>query len=273
MLTFNQMYHPLTSRPFLASRTYMEHLPCEPLRPYIACFWTAAESAAGPSQVLVIPDTCMDIIVRVNHTRQKIDGYLCGMQDQPFLTAAKGKQEEVTSFAIRFFFWSAHLFLNCNFIEISNLLVPLKDLEPEWAALFEQFFYLRTLTEQIGLIEAFLLKRLNEITINADLYNSIQYLLQHCGCSPVRDICEYSAVSQRQMERLYRQYVGLPLKRVSSLIRYQNVWQEMISAPAFNIQDAVARYGYTDQAHLLKEFKRFHGITPTEARRVAEICR
>jgi len=273
MLTFNQIYHPLTSRPFLANRMYMEYPPCKLLRPYIACFWTADGQAPGHPEVLVIPDTCMDIIVRVNHTRQKIDGYLCGMQDRPFVAAAKEQQEKVTSFAIRFFFWSAHLFLNCNFNEIRNLKVPLKDLGAAWTALFEPFFYQTSLTERICLTEAFLMKRLNQVEINADLYNSIQHLLQNCGRSPVNDICAYSSVSQRQMERLYRQYVGLPPKRVSSLIRYQNVWHEMISSPVFNIQDAVARYGYTDQAHLLKDFKRFHGITPTEARRVADICR
>lgn len=275
MLTFNHLYHPLTARPFLAGRAYMEYPPCEPLRPYIACYWTTDEPDTGPAGagVPVIPDTCMDIIVRVNHTARKIGGYLCGIQDHPFIAAAKGPSETVTGFAIRFYFWSAHLFLKYNFNEIRNSTIPLTVLGPEWDPLFESFFYLTTPAERISMTESFLLKRLNQVSINANLFNSIQHMLKNCGRLPVSEICAYSSVSQRQMERLYREHVGLSLKRMSSLIRYQNVWYEMACAPAFDVQDAVARFGYTDQAHLLKDFKRFHGITPTEARKVADSCR
>ena len=35
------------------------------------------------------------------------------------------------------------------------------------------------------------------------------------------------------------------------------------------VLDAVERFGYTDQSHLLREFKRFHGIPLTQARRIA----
>ena len=85
----------------------------------------------------------------------------------------------------------------------------------------------------------------------------------------MKEICEYSCVSQRQMERLFLKEVGLPIKRIAGMVRYQNVWREMVSSKEFNIQDAVYRYGYTDQAHLLKEFRRFHGMAPEEARRIA----
>ena len=98
MLTFNNIYRPLTARPFLADDTYREYSPCVSLAPYVACYWTEGDyipmdrrqngshNYEGNSrEVLVIPDTCMDIIVNVNHTSQKISGYLCGIQDKPFL--------------------------------------------------------------------------------------------------------------------------------------------------------------------------------------------
>lgn len=273
MLTFNQIYHPLTSRPFPAGPNYMEYQPSKRLRPYIACFWTSGNQAKRQTEVLVTPDTCMDIIVRVNHTRQTIHGYLCGMQDQPVMALEGGQQDRISSFAIRFYFWSAHLFLNCNFKEICNRFLPFQELDADWTILFETFFYRTAMAERISLTESFLLRRLDQATMNADLFNSIQYLLTHCGRSPVGDICAYSGISQRRMERLYHLHVGLPPKRMSSLIRYQNVWHEMVSSPDFDMQDAVMRYGYTDQAHLLKDFKRFHGVNPTKARRIAGICR
>ena len=89
----------------------------------------------------------------------------------------------------------------------------------------------------------------------------------------MKDICEYSCVSQRQMERIFLKEAGLPIKRIAGMVRYQNVWREMAFREAFDIQDAVYRYGYTDQAHLLKEFRRYHGMAPEEARRIARLNR
>ncbi|MGL5437440.1 MAG: DUF6597 domain-containing transcriptional factor [Lachnospiraceae bacterium] len=271
MLTFNQIYHPVISRPFLADQSYMEYRPCLQLQPYVACFWTSDEhygKHAG-EKILVVPDTCMDIIVRINHTRQEINGFLSAMQDQPFMTAGHVSGDLVSGFSIRFHFWAAHLFMDLNYRELYNQSLPLEALRPEWVGLFGQFFDHTSLTERISMTETFLLNRLNQVKMNHNLFNSIQYMLAHPGRATVTDICAYSCVSQRQMERLYQQHIGLPLKRISSLVRYQNVWHDMVSSRNFDIQDAVQRYGYTDQAHLLKDFKRFHGVTPTKAWMIA----
>jgi len=224
---------------------------------------------AGSETVFVVPDTCMDIIVRVNHTRQEIRGYLCGIQDHMFETQEKMSSEEVSTFAVRFHFWGAHLFVDLNYGEIRNQSLPLNELGREWNRLFERFLEVTSIPERMRLMEIFLLKRLNVIRVNHNLFNSIHHMLLHPGISTVKDICDSSCVSQRQMERLYQQNIGLSLKRVSNLVRYQNVWQEMLSTYHYDIHDMIHRYGYTDQAHLLKEFKRFHGVTPTKAREIA----
>lgn len=56
------------------------------------------------------------------------------------------------------------------------------------------------------------------------------------------------------------------MKRTASLVRYQNVWREIVGQKEFRIQDAVYRYGYSDQSHLLNEFRRFHGVWPDQAK-------
>lgn len=273
MSAFHKFYQPLTARPFLSDQTYREYQPCLQLRPYIACYWRMDEGMntheQKDSEVLVIPDTCMDIIILINHTRQTISGYFCGMQDEPALAATKESTDIITSFAIRFYFWSAHLFLNLDFKSVCNQKIGLEHLGKEWSQLFEPFFYINTMKERIAMVETHLLRKLNSLHKNPNLFNSIHQVLTAPGRVSVKDICLYSGVSQRQIERLFLQEVGLPLKRISNLIRYQNVWRDMVWSPQFDIQDAVYRYGYTDQAHLLKEFKRFHGISPKEANNIA----
>lgn len=76
-------------------------------------------------------------------------------------------------------------------------------------------------------------------------------------------------VSTRQIERIFRGNMGISPKKFSSLVRYQYLWQDILFWSRCNVQDAVYRYGYADQAHLLNDFKRFHGMTPREARQYA----
>lgn len=71
-------------------------------------------------------------------------------------------------------------------------------------------------------------------------------------------------ISTRQLERLFQSRIGLPPKALACLIRYQLLWRDALQ-PGFDVQDAVFRYGYTDQAHLLRDFKRFHTMTIPQA--------
>ena len=137
---FESLYHPLTSRPFLRDESYTEYAPCPALRPYIACFWSMEGSGRGGA-VRVIPDTCIDIIIEVNHSRQTIKTRLCGLQDFSVLKPLRMTGDEVTSFAVRFHFWAARLFLDLNLRDLYNQVWDLELVQPGLTADFAIFFY------------------------------------------------------------------------------------------------------------------------------------
>lgn len=270
ILAFDTPYRPLTSRPFLHDSTYAEYLPTEALRPYVSCIWTSdGRTKREPETVRVIPDTCMDIIIEINHTRQRISSRLCGLQDCTFMVEQGRGGDLVTSIAARFYFWSARLFLDVDLGETGNRVLDLEAVLPGCNREFEPLFYHRSAEESVSWLEEYLLGKLNPDRHNPNLYNSIDYILRNRGNATVRDICAGGCVSQRQMERLFRQNIGLPIKRISSLVRYQSVWCDVVARERFEIMDAVLRYGYADQAHLLNDFRRFHGIWPEQARQAA----
>lgn len=276
MMTFNRYYRPLTSRPFLSDTTYQEYPPCEALRPYIACFWASESPGTGGEgqraagqPVLVIPDTCADIIIEINYTRQKISGRLCGIQDYPVFAGQKAGEEEIATFAVRFYFWAVCLFFQMEMREMVNQTLDLNLISPGGICEFTPLFELSGTPERIIWMENYLLGKLNEHAFNPNLYNSIDHIMKTCGRASVKEICEYSCVSQRQMERLFQREIGISIKRTASLVRYQNVWKDVVCQERFEVQEAVYRYGYSDQSHLLNEFKRFHGVTPEQAKRIA----
>ena len=213
-MDFSTIYRPLTSRPFLSDDSYREMVPCRALRPYIACYWISkgfgADAGKKGGEILVIPDTCMDLIIKVDHGSQTVTGYLSALFDRPFTVKEKEADGAVTTFAIRFYFWAAHLFLDLDFKEAHNHTLDLRDLGADWVELFWQAFDRGDLERQTERIEAFLLKRLFWVEQNSNLFNSIHRIVHTAGNSSVKEICDYCCVSQRQMERIFSKEIGLP---------------------------------------------------------------
>lgn len=228
-------------------------------------------------EVLVIPDTCVDIIIEINHTARTIKSRLCGLADSPVRIEQKPVYDKVTTFAVRFYFWAVRLFLDMDMRELHNRTFDFASVDRKAFWEYEALFYSKDTSERVAWMEDYFLKKLLTTTTknhyNPNVYNSLERILKGAGNISVKDICEYSCVSQRQMERLFLHDIGISIKRTASLVRYQNVWRDVVRQETFDVQDAVYRYGFSDQSHLLNEFKRFHGVTPEQARQIAFINR
>lgn len=76
-------------------------------------------------------------------------------------------------------------------------------------------------------------------------------------------------MSTRQLERLFHEYIGITPKKISNIIRYQFLWRDILYEPHFDILNAVYKYGFTDQSHLMREFKKYHSMDINSARVIA----
>ena len=260
-------YRPITSTPFPRSGNYCEMPPCAALKPYIRCFWEK-EPPQIPSETagrLVIPDTCMDIIVWVDHSSYRVSTVFCAMDEQPYWTQ---EEDARSAFGIRFFGWSAMLFGTESFRHTKNRVFCLDEFFPgitvELTGIVCRF---HTLQERALAAEKILLCRLNDNRLNCDLMNVISDMIAYRGRRRVSEIARQNALSERKMERIFAENVGVSPKTLSNLIRYQFVWQEIACGSA-DMADLVEKYGYTDQAHLLHDFRFRHGMTPAKALKI-----
>lgn len=78
--------------------------------------------------------------------------------------------------------------------------------------------------QRINLIEAFLIKQLDESLIFD--YNRINYSLRFIdrnkGLVSVEKLAELSCLSTRQFNRKFTEYVGLNPKQFTRIVRFQN---------------------------------------------------
>ena len=128
---------------------------------------------------------------------------------------------------------------------------------------------LRTLQDKILFVEQLFIKRLSGIRNNAIVDNSIQNILNNKGSLDISNIAKQSFVSTRQLERLFHEYIGITPKKISNIIRYQFLWRDILYEPHFDILNAVYKYGFTDQSHLMREFKKYHSMDINSARVIA----
>ena len=88
-------------------------------------------------------------------------------------------------------------------------------------------------------------------------YNALAAVIQNRGKVEVEQLD--TGISPRQLRRLFDYHVGAGAKTFSRVVRFQNVLATMSGT---NDTHAWLDFGYHDQAHFIKEFREFYGITP-----------
>lgn len=273
MRKFYTVYRPVTATPFSESVSYAEYDPCRALKPYIRCFWGSKrpykqKSKEGFDKTTVIPDTCMDIIFVVDYTNNLITARFCGIGDRSFVSGAEtGGERIISTFAIRFYPWSAYIFAEDSMKGTKNRFFdPGQHFSKLERELTPFLFDAADIKERIAMAERILGKYIFKERDNLCIKNAVAEMLSKKGNVGAAELTENAAVGSRQMQRLFQEYIGISPKGLAMLIRYQYIWNDILRNPDFCVQDAVYQYGYTDQSHLLREFKRFHASTIPRAR-------
>lgn len=289
-------YTPLTATPYKQNEIYRELPPRNPaLAKYIRCFWGSGKPYCKKeehnAESIIIPDTCVDIIYNIDYTDNTISGGFCGINDASFCNSDDRKCGHlISTFAIRFYAWGVYPFSEDSLQGTANGYYDVRS-EFKWLdrLLRQQLFEKHSLTQRAAAAEEIFIKRLSAVGIhstavsgsandsadpvkvrqNDTIEQAVSQILYHKGNVSAVQLAQDCFVSSRQLERLFREYIGITPKKLCNLVRYQCLWGEVLSNPGFRVADAVYRYGYTDQSHLMREFKRYHTMNMNQAKKCA----
>lgn len=269
----NQPYYmPLTAAPFRKENEYQETVPDHPeLAKYIRCFWGSKtpyrKETPSPCSGLVIPDTCTDIIYTVDYTANTITGNFCGINDTSFLHCDQTPDGHlVSTFAIRFYAWKTYAFAEDSMERTMNGFFDIPSrfswLDHAMRHLLWKYHFMQ---QRRKAVEQLFLNRLPQTKEQSVIENAVIRILMQKGVQQTGQLAKDCFISARQLERLFQKYIGITPKKLCSLIRYQFLWSDILQSKEFYTLDAVTKYGYTDQSHLLHEFKRYHTMNITSA--------
>lgn len=261
MTDLSRLYMPITSDPFERNDNYTELLPSPALRPYIRCFWGTQKPVGHSYSRLVIPDTCMDIIIRF--TESTAVTAFCPIDESSGYSSECSFDDSCSIFAVRFFPWSAAMFA-----EISDITAAEKPEEifPKLTRMLtETVLREKDIYARVKAAERLLMALICPEKADNDVMNALYLSIISNGNVRVTDIAGYTAVSLRSLQRKFAVSAGKSPKVLTDLIRYQLLWQETALGNGISVSDAVEKFGYFDQAHMLNDFRKRHLMTPSEA--------
>ena len=133
--------------------------------------------------------------------------------------------------------------------------------DPRLFAIRQEIFDNFSPDAAIAIIERHFNSRLNatkkDLRVMEDI---VQYINDRKGDVDVDALTRHSNMSAKTLERHFAEKIGLNPKFFSRIVRFSHA-MKMVEGQK-NIFEIIDSCGYSDQAHLIREFKHFTGRTP-----------
>jgi AraC-like DNA-binding protein len=259
----------------------MPHHELEPptaLRDTIKCFWYDSQDFGElPTSLEVLPDGYAEIIfyfgsacsiATPNGLQPLPSPFMVGLLNQPVLFYAQNRLQII---GIRCFPWTVFelLGLPAGQDSVRVFAHPIAQLQAPLAAAIQAGDITGALTQ---VQEYFGQTQLR--TAGDSLLGKAGGVMRAAnGTLPVSQVATAAHATVRTLERKFKQAAGHTVKDVSSLMRFEQVRNHLFGNPAANLAGLAQELGYTDQAHLSREFKRYSGTTPAAFARKARQAR
>ena len=90
---------------------------------------------------------------------------------------------------------------------------------------------------------------------------ALRWWRMHPG-APLQALCSALTMSERTLRRDMLATVGLPLRSLAGILRFQRAMALVLAGRAPSLTGLAHDAGYADQAHMTRQFRRLGGFTP-----------
>ena len=254
---------------------YQTFQPQSDLESFIKCYWTLEVLAEESSKrQRIVPDGCIELIFILGDDIRRITSgdkfiiqpraFILGQITEPFYVEPTGY---VNSFAVRFYPHGFANFVSIPIKKLANKETPIGLLFGEKPSKELKLKILRAkdTDKRIKIIEDFMLDILKKkATIDNIVKSTIDALFSTRGSTPINSILKDELYKRRQLERKFFKQVGMSPKQLGKVIRLQTALNMLLNHRSENLTKIAYESDYYDQAHFIKDFKKFTGTTPKE---------
>ena len=116
--------------------------------------------------------------------------------------------------------------------------------------------------DAINFLEKWLINRVKK-TGDTDRIEAVVRAVLESPSIGLNSLAEIACVCKKQLERIFRYYVGMNPKEYCCIARFQMAMR-MMQLGSHNYADIAYSAGYSDQSHFIRDFRKYSGYSPRE---------
>jgi AraC-like DNA-binding protein len=253
----------LTGAPAEGAFRHSRRDPPEALAPWIEHFWSVQWDLRGcePFLAETIPHPNVHVTLEPDGSR------VGGVRTRKFSSWLKGQG---WVFGTKFKAGAFRPFLGRAVSSIRDKVIPGEEVfGPALDALREGLRWDGEEEARLAAASAFWLERVPAADATAQLAaDCVRLILDSRELGSVEELAARSGVSKRSLQRLFQEYVGVPVKWVIRRYRLHDVVEAIqAGGPAPDWARLAVDLGYFDQSHMINDFRSITGYAPARLAR------
>lgn len=242
--------------------TYLEWLPDPRLQAFIYCYWElkTLQPLQADFSYRVVADGCMDILLELD---RPAENFVTGLSTS-YIEFPLGNTFHYVG--IRFLPTAFPQLFQVDASSLTNKFENLGNVLPSLSRfLGQQLDQTQSIEEIKESLDRYLLQWIAKQAPQVDdrVLNALAVILKQKGMADIGSLD--TGLSSRQLRRRFHYYLGGSAKTFSKVVRFQQLLQAKPSKESLKHNKIFYDVGYYDQAHFIKEFKHFYGLTPSKA--------
>jgi len=245
--------------------SYQEFSPSPLLQDYIDTFWISQDEN-HLATFRILPDGFIDIVFDLEGSQTfsnssiRVVGMMTAYKDVDYRNISK-------KLGIRFKAGQLNAFTKLPAFLLKNIAVSASEIHPEFnTILLEKLITLENWSDQKKMLENLLVELLKQINAPMDsLLSSVCNTISHnYRAIDLTQIAYDHNISLRQLERRFKNRVGITMKEYHSIIRFKKASRSLSNTTNRSLLLTAFDHGYFDHAHLTRDFNKMSGLNPSQ---------
>jgi AraC-like DNA-binding protein len=253
----------------------MRHQPTYAPVPMLAadvnCFWALEQDQESYNREVYLPDAYVEVIINVGAplmleseygTVELPRAFVNPLQNKPLRIRAAGFCQMIS---MQLYPWAVKPVLN---IDADPSTVHVIGLDADWQRFADELTQIvahRGYGEAVDCYQEFVCKTAYRHKHDLMLIRTAGHVLHRAhGQIRMADLAAQSYLSSSQFERQFKRYTAVSPKAYARIVRFGSLQAALLVNPFIRLADLAEVYGYSDPAHLIREFKSFAGCTPRD---------
>ena len=249
---------------------YQEYPPPRELAPWIRLYWVYECRASDPVAETIVADGFPELIIHFRSPFSEADrngrlitqpvAVACGQLTRPLVLH---RSIDAGMIGIRFQPGGLAPFLSAPMRLLTDARVAADELIADVDQLVEKIVVAGNDVQRVAACNRFLLKSIDIDRENVGIRRVLERITMARGDISVATLATLMGTSRRSLELAFQKTVGTTPKMYCRITRFRHLYDAVSNGMPVNWVQMALDAGFFDQSHLIRDFRRFTGDTPT----------